>query len=98
MVLHIRDPKNLTRALLETIRKLNQCVRIHLHNPLAQINSFSVYQQQIWREGDDDQTLIHSSHKMKYLKIILITEMRYLYIENCKLPNKEIVKDTHELV
>ena len=88
MILSIRDLKNSIRKLLETIKIIQPCGRIQ--NQLAQFNSFSIYQQQTYKEIIDTFPFTIPSKKIKYLETNLKKEVKNLDNENLKYLKKEI--------
>jgi hypothetical protein len=64
-----------------------------IYNQHTKISSFSIYQQQIGRGRNQDNSPIHKSLK-KYVGIILTEDMKELYNENCETLKKEIKEDS----
>ena len=93
MILHIENPKDTTRKLLELINKLAQVAgyKINIQKSVAFLYTKNKISE---REIKEIISFTIASKRIKYLGIILLKEVRDLYSENYKTLMKEIEDDT----
>jgi hypothetical protein len=92
MIIYLKDPKNSTQKLLDTInsyRKVAGC-KINLEKSLAFLYTNN---EQIEKEYMETITFTIASEKIKYLRINLTKDVNDLYKENYKLLKKEVEED-----
>jgi hypothetical protein len=84
MILHIRDPQNPTRGLLELITLATQ-QHGRRQNPLAKISTLLRTTKKHTELTMGSLPFTTTSKKIKYLGINLTKEVKDLYNENLKL-------------
>ena len=94
MILHIENPKDSTRKLLELINEYSKVAgyKIHTQKSLAFLYTINV---KIEREIKETIPFTIAMKRIKYLGINLSKETKDLYIENYKTLMKEIKDDTN---
>ena len=89
MILYIGNPKDATRKLLELISEFNKFAgyKIDIQKSLAYLYASN---ELLEREIKETVPFTISSKRVQYLGTNLSKEIKYLYLENCKIPMKEI--------
>ena len=92
MILHIENPKDSTRKLLELINEYSKFAgyKTNTQKSLA----FLYTNKKIEREIKETIPFTFATKRIKYLGIYLPKETKDLYIENYKTLLKEIKEDT----
>ena len=94
MILHIENPKDSTRKLLELINEYNKVAgyKINTQKSLAFLYTNN---EKTEREIKETIPFTIATERIKYLGINLPVETKDLYIENYKTLMKEIKDDTN---
>jgi hypothetical protein len=93
MILYLKDPKNSTQKLLDTMNSYNKVGKIQ--NQLTKIISFSIHpNEQTEKEYMETIQFTIASKKKKYLGVNLTKDANDLYKENYK-PLKKDIKDNY---
>jgi hypothetical protein len=92
MILYLKDPKNSTQKLLDTINSYSKAAgyKINLQKLLA-----FLYTNNEQTEKEYMETIVFTIilRKIKYLGVNLTKNLNCLYKENYKLLKKEIMED-----
>ena len=93
MILHIENPKDTTRKLLELLNEYSKFVgyKINTQKSLAFLYTNN---EKIEREIKETIPFTIATKRIKYLLVYLPKETKDLYIENYKILIKEIKEDT----
>jgi hypothetical protein len=93
MILYLKDPKNSTQKLLDTMNSYNKVGKIQ--NQLTKIISFSIHpNEQTEKEYMETIQFTIASKKKKYLGVNLTKDANDLYKENYK-PLKKDIKENY---
>jgi hypothetical protein len=92
MILYLKDPKNSTQKLLDTINSYSKVAgyKINLQKSLAFLYTNN---EQTGKEYMETIPFTTASKKFKYLGVNLTKDVNDLYKENCKPMKKEIEED-----
>jgi hypothetical protein len=92
MILYLKDPKNSTQKLLDTINSYSKEAgyKINLQKSLAFLYTNS---EQTEKEYMETITFTIASKKIEYLGVNLTKDVNDLYEENYKLLKKDIEED-----
>jgi hypothetical protein len=92
MILHLKDPKNSSQKLLDTINSYSKVAgyKINLQKSLAFLYTNN---EQIEKEYVEKIPFTVASKKIKYLEVNLTKDVNDLYKENYKPLKKEIEED-----
>jgi hypothetical protein len=92
MILNLKDPKNLTQKLLDTINSYSKVAgyKINLQKSLAFLYNNN---KQTEKEYMETIPFTIASKKIRYLEVNLTKDVNDLYKENYKLLKKEIKED-----
>ena len=82
MILYIENPKDSTRKLPELI---NECSKVagYKCNPQKSLTFLYTNNEKIEREIKETVLFTIATKRIKYLRLYLPKETKYLYIENC---------------
>jgi hypothetical protein len=92
MILYLKDPKNSTQKLLDTINSCSKVAgyKINIEKSLAFLYTNSEQTEKVYMKTIPF-TIV--SKKIKYLGVNLTKDVKDLYKENYKLLKKEIEED-----
>ena len=93
MMLHIENPKNVTRNLLELINEFGKAAG-YKFNAQKSLAFLYTKNERSEREIKETIPITTATKRMKYLGINLPKEVKDLYSENYKTVMKEIKVDT----
>jgi hypothetical protein len=96
MILYLKDPKNSTQKLLDTINSYSKVAgyKINLQKPLAFLYTNNEQTEKAYIETIP--FIIASKKKIIYLGVNLTKDVNDLYKENYKYLKKEIEKTTED--
>ena len=95
MILYIENPKDTTRKLLELVNEYSK-VAIYRINTQKSLAFLYTNNEKTQREIKETISFTTATKIIKYLRIYLPTETKYLYIENYKTLMKEIKNNTNK--